>query len=257
MAATWITLGEATKVGPDFSTTMLVPFANLEAICNSVPEILNSGVVPLVLEYMDAVGLAAMSTRVGFEIGVPDTIAQLAKAYLFIMLENASSAHLEDETEAISELLLQMGALDVYLLGDAAAAKLLEARESAFWVSKSLGANDLVDVVVPRGEIPLYLDKVARIAADSGSFISAAGHVGDGNVHFSIFQPDEIKRFEVIREMLNYGLALGGSISAEHGIGSEKRKYLIELEDPQKLELMRRIKAAFDPAGILNPGKVL
>ncbi len=241
---------------PEFTTTLLVPFSNVAAVCSSVPEVLGSGALPLIMEYMDAAGLAAMGARVGLETGVPEAVQQLAKAYLFIILEDSKSERLEDEIELVSELLLQLGALDVYLLGDAAAAKLLEARESAFWVSKSLGANDIVDVVVPRGEIPLYLDKVARIASDSGSFISAAGHVGDGNVHFSVFQPDVIKRFEVIREMLNYGLALGGAISAEHGIGSEKREYLLELEDPQKLELMRRIKRAFDPAGILNPGKV-
>ncbi|MDA8263032.1 MAG: FAD-binding protein [Actinomycetota bacterium] len=242
---------------PGFSATMLVPFASLPAISNAVPELLGTGVTPLVLEYMDAVGLSAMSARVGFELGVSDAIKNAAKAYLFVILEENSQSSLDAETETFSELLLELGALDVFLLNEASAAKLLEAREGAFWVSKALGANDLVDVVVPRAEIPAYLERVNSIAADSESFISAAGHVGDGNIHFSIFQPDETKRYEVIREMLDFGLALGGSISAEHGIGSEKRKYLLELEDADKLELMRRIKAAFDPQGILNPGKVI
>ncbi|MDA8385003.1 MAG: FAD-binding protein [Actinomycetota bacterium] len=242
---------------PGFSATMLVPFASLSAISNAVPELLGTGVTPLVLEYMDAVGLSAMSARVGFELGVSDAIKNAAKAYLFVILEENSQASLDAETETFSELLLELGALEVFLLNEASAAKLLEAREGAFWVSKALGANDMVDVVVPRAEIPAYLERVNTIAADSESFISAAGHVGDGNIHFSIFQPDETKRYEVIREMLDFGLALGGSISAEHGIGSEKRKYLLELEDADKLELMRRIKAAFDPQGILNPGKVI
>ncbi len=242
---------------PGYSTTMLVPFASLASISNAVPELLGTGVTPLVLEYMDAVGLSAMSARVGFELGVGDAIKNAAKAYLFVILEANSPSTLDSETETFSELLLELGALDVFLLSEPSATKLLEAREGAFWVSKALGANDLVDVVVPRAEIPAYLERVNTIAADSESFISAAGHVGDGNIHFSIFQPDETKRYEVIREMLDFGLALGGSISAEHGIGSEKRKYLLELEDSDKLELMRRIKAAFDPQGILNPGKVI
>ena len=242
---------------PGFSATMLVPFSSLASISNAVPELLGTGVTPLVLEYMDAVGLSAMSARVGFELGVGDAIKSAAKAYLFVILEANSQSMLDSEAETFSELLLELGALEVFLLNESSAAKLLEAREGAFWVSKALGANDLVDVVVPRAEIPAYLERVNAIAADSESFISAAGHVGDGNIHFSIFQPDETKRYEVIREMLDFGLALGGSISAEHGIGSEKRKYLLELEDSDKLELMRRIKAAFDPQGILNPGKVI
>ncbi|MDA8207841.1 MAG: FAD-binding protein [Actinomycetota bacterium] len=242
---------------PGFSATMLVPFSSLASISNAVPELLGTGVTPLVLEYMDAVGLSAMSARVGFELGVGDAIKSAAKAYLFVILEANSQSMLDSEAETFSELLLELGALEVFLLNESSAAKLLEAREGAFWVSKALGANDLVDVVVPRAEIPAYLERVNAIASDSESFISAAGHVGDGNIHFSIFQPDETKRYEVIREMLDFGLALGGSISAEHGIGSEKRKYLLELEDSDKLELMRRIKAAFDPQGILNPGKVI
>ncbi len=242
---------------PGFSATMLVPFSSLASISNAVPELLGTGVTPLVLEYMDAVGLSAMSARVGFELGVGDAIKSAAKAYLFVILEANSQSKLDSEAETFSELLLELGALEVFLLNESSAAKLLEAREGAFWVSKALGANDLVDVVVPRAEIPAYLERVNAIASDSESFISAAGHVGDGNIHFSIFQPDETKRYEVIREMLDFGLALGGSISAEHGIGSEKRKYLLELEDSDKLELMRRIKAAFDPQGILNPGKVI
>jgi glycolate oxidase len=72
----------------------------------------------------------------------------------------------------------------------------------------------------------------------------------------SIFQPDEAVRTQVLRDLFAAGTALGGAVSGEHGIGSEKKRYYVELEDPAKLALMARIKAAFDPAGILNPGAI-
>ena len=242
---------------PKYSRTMLVPFVQVEEISSSIPAILANGTTPLVLEYIDTLGLSAMSTKVGLNLGVSPKIKESATAYLFIILEEMDLQTLEAATASLSQQLFSCGALEVYLLPQTSAAKLLEAREAAFWVSKEHGANDIVDVVIPRSEIPRYLSEVQRIGQASSTFISGVGHVGDGNVHFSIYQPDPELRDKVIVELLRLGLTLGGSISAEHGIGSEKRKYLSQLEDPNKLELMRRIKQAFDPKGILNPGKVI
>ena len=75
-------------------------------------------------------------------------------------------------------------------------------------------------------------------------------------MHLSIFQPDPEIRYRVTRELFEVGMALGGAISGEHGIGSAKKRYFLELEDPVKVDLMRRIKTAFDPSGILNPGTI-
>ena len=112
-------------------------------------------------------------------------------------------------------------------------------------------------VVVPRASVPDYLQTVAAIAAENASFVSAAGHAGDGNIHLSVFQADPELRHKVMHGIISAGIALGGAISAEHGIGKEKMKYFLELEDPNKLALMRRIKLAFDPNRILNPGTLL
>ena len=76
-------------------------------------------------------------------------------------------------------------------------------------------------------------------------------------MHLSVFQPDPDERTEVLRAVFRAGMSLGGAISGEHGIGTEKKKYFLELEDPVKVELMRAVKRAFDPHGILGPGNLL
>ena len=138
----------------------------------------------------------------------------------------------------------------------ASGAALIEAREKAFWNAKASGANDILDLVVPRAAIPLYLAKVQEVAQATGSLIVGCGHAGDGNVHLSVLQGDPEVRTKVVGDVLAAGVALGGAVSGEHGIGTEKKKYLAAVEDPNKLDLMRRIKTAFDPAGILNPGAI-
>jgi glycolate oxidase len=124
-------------------------------------------------------------------------------------------------------------------------------------VAKAAGADDIVDLVVPRAAIPRYMVAVAEIAKEHGAFITGCGHVGDGNVHLSVFQPDPEVRTELLRSVFRAGMALGGAISGEHGVGTEKKRYFLELEDPVKIELMRAIKRVFDPHGILGPGNLL
>jgi glycolate oxidase len=241
---------------PAHAATLLAPFATLDDVTNAVPKIVASGLGPLLVEYIDFITMDAIAASQGLELGVDPNVKAGALAYLVVVLEDRRDDRLEEDTEDLATLLAGLLALDVYVLPAAAGAQLIAAREKAFWTAKAAGADDIIDMVVPRASMPQYMTAVGAIASACGSLVVGCGHAGDGNVHLSVFQKDPVVRHDLIRDIFAAGMGLGGAISGEHGIGTEKKTYLEELEDPAKLALMRRIKAAFDPCGILNPGTI-
>ncbi|HEX3796205.1 MAG TPA: FAD-linked oxidase C-terminal domain-containing protein [Acidimicrobiales bacterium] len=254
-----VTTEVTVKVQPRLAeaATVLAPFSTLDEVAKAVPHIVNSGVNPSILEYIDLLAMSGIVNSAGIDLGVPDDIRAAALAYLVVVLEGPQAARLEEDVEGLGTLLTSLGALDVYVLPANAGAQLIAARERVFFVAKAAGADDIIDAVVPRAAIPGYMAHVAELAGAAGALVTGCGHVGDGNVHLSVFLPDADRRHQLIRAIFDAALATGGAISGEHGIGTEKLSYFLDTQDPVNLTMMRGIKAAFDPHGILGPSRLL
>jgi glycolate oxidase len=240
----------------DHSATVLAPFADFDQVMEAVPRILASGLGPYILEYIDNMTMAALVHTQNLELGIPDKIRDSCQAYLVVALENRTADRLDEDVERCGELLAELGAVDVYVLEGASARKLIEAREKAFWTIKAVGADDLIDTVVPRAAMPKFISAARGLATAAGGFAAGCGHAGDGNVHLAIMCKDPAARKKLLTDIFALAMELGGAISGEHGLGRAKTPYFLHLEDPAKVALLRRIKQSFDPAGILNPGVV-
>ncbi|OBG70291.1 FAD-binding oxidoreductase [Mycobacterium sp. E3339] len=240
----------------DHNAAVLAPFADFDQVMTAVPKIAGSGLAPYILEYIDNVTMAALVHTQNLELGIPDSVRDSCDAYLVVALENRTADRLDEDVEKAGELLAELGAVDAYVLEGGSARKLIEAREKAFWTLKAVGADDLIDTVVPRGAMPKFLSAARGLAAAAGGAAAGCGHAGDGNVHLAIFCKDPDTRKKLMTDIFALAMELGGAISGEHGLGRAKTPYYLELEDPVKIDLMRRIKRSFDPAGILNPDVV-
>ncbi len=257
------TLGVVTEItvrltpNPRAVRTYLAIFDRMGPACRTVSGIIGAGIVPVALEILDQRTIRAIEASVN-AAGYPGD----AGAALLIELDGFE-AGMDEEEAAITRIVEANAPLEFRTARDGRQRDLLwKGRKSAFGTMGRVNTDLYVlDGVVPRTRLEETLGRVYEIAERHGVVVSNVFHAGDGNLHPNISYDgrDAEERERVLaagREMLEACVALGGTISGEHGIGSEKRSFMPLVLDECDLDLQRALRDAFDPQGIANPGKV-
>ncbi len=260
------TLGFLTKLTvklvpePKVNLSLLMPFDDLDACIGAVPQVLSCGCDPTAVEFMEREVISCAETYLGKQF--PD---MSANAYLLVRLDGPSAGALQPAVDTLTDLALSIGAKDV-LLADT------DERKESIWnargafleaIKGSTSTMDECDVVVPRDVIPAFVNRMVEIGRRAGVRIRSFGHAGDGNLHIYVCRDDlpEAEWKQKVSQVMNelYGAAreMRGEVSGEHGIGHAKKAFLRQSVGDTQMRLMAGIKAAFDPKGILNPGKIV
>lgn len=242
---------------PEYRETLRATFDDVAGAAHAVSAIVAAGVVPAALEIVDAVSLEAVARHLGRRLAPEGT-----GALLLIEVDGLEAAVVEERVRVVA-------ACERGRAREVVTARSADEREEIWSVRRALSPALRAlaplkinhDVVVPKGRVPALFALIEQLRERSGLLIPCFGHAGDGNIHVNVLidpaSHDEPRRAADVQRSLFEGVvALDGSISGEHGIGFTKAPYLpIELSG-ETIALMRRVKAAFDPAGLLNPGKI-
>jgi glycolate oxidase len=243
---------------PPVQATLRAIFPSVPHAVDAVTRLIRARVVPATLEIVDGDCLEAVARHLGVR-----SLAPARTAALLLIEVDGLSEQVEGEADRVEQACREAGALDLLRARD-------EAERQELWrVRRELSPSLKMiaplkfnhDVVVPKGRVPALFELVDGLRQRLELRIPCFGHVGDGNIHVNIMasadDADEIRRAHEAEQALFRGvIALEGSISGEHGIGFAKAPYLgLELT-PETIALMKRVKLAFDPHGILNPGKI-
>jgi glycolate oxidase len=256
------TLGVITRMAlrlipkPESVKTMKVVFEKIDTAAETVSEIIRAGLIPRAIEFMDNASIRCAETYLN--IGLPVT----AGALLIIEVDGREDETLRD-IQRLKTLCESRGAMEaVVATTKAEADQLWQARKSLSPAMYLYGPDKInEDIVVPRSKIPEMVRKIESLRERTGLTMASFGHAGDGNIHFHIMldkkvRQDMLKAENAVSELFDYTLALGGTISGEHGVGTAKAPYFDREIGPVEIMLMKKIKMAFDPNGILNPGKI-
>ncbi|MGZ0784625.1 glycolate oxidase subunit GlcD [Pseudomonas saponiphila] len=240
---------------PQIAKVLLAAFDSVEAAGRAVAEIIAAGIIPGGLEMMDNLALRAAEDFI--HAGYPVD----AEAILLCELDGVE-ADVHDDCQRVRQVLQRAGASEVRQARDEAErVRFWAGRKNAFPAVGRLAPDYYcMDGSIPRRQLPEVLRGIARLADEHQLRVANVFHAGDGNMHplilFDANQPGELQRAEALGgKILELCVAVGGSITGEHGVGREKINQMCAQFNPHELALFHAIKAAFDPLGLLNPGK--
>ncbi|MFF5641514.1 FAD-binding oxidoreductase [[Kitasatospora] papulosa] len=244
----------ALRPRPPQQLVLAAEFPSAAAACDAVCRIMERGHTPSLLELMDRTTVRAVNAMAS--MGLPES----TEALLLCAFDTPDPAA---DLAAVGELCKASGATEVVPADDVAESELLlQARRSALPALEAVKSATMIDdVCVPRSRLGAMIEGTAAIAEKFGLTIGVCAHAGDGNTHpvvcFDHTDPDESRRARAsFDEIMALGLELGGTITGEHGVGVLKKEWLARELGEVGLELQRGIKSAFDPLGLLNPGKL-
>lgn len=241
---------------PEAKKTMLVLFDSIDGAAQSVSAIIKNKIIPTTLEFMD--GRTLDCVRQSTSLEVPDT----ARAVLIIEVDG-DKEFLDKQVHKISAIVQPLGVVEVRIAETAAESEALwQIRRSVSASLRRVNPDKFnEDICVPRSKVPEMIRKIDKISDTCQVPIVNFGHAGDGNIHVNIMIDSKItgeseKAEKAIKEVFKETLALGGTMSGEHGVGIMKAPYLsLELAN-HAIDYMKTIKKALDPKNILNPGKM-
>ncbi|HIM56666.1 MAG TPA: FAD-binding protein [Candidatus Latescibacteria bacterium] len=241
---------------PAAKQTMIAHFESMTDAAQTVSEIIRHKIIPCTLEFLDRVTIGCVEEYVA--IGLPLDV----EALLLIEVDG-HPAEVAEQAAEIERLAGEHGAREVRRAhSEEEATRLASARRTAFSALARLAPTVVLeDVTVPRSELARMVAHIAQVSERYGVRIGTFGHMGDGNLHPTFLTDErdarEMGRVEqAMREVFEFAVELGGTITGEHGVGLAKKPFLPAAIGPVAMDITRRLKADFDPEGILNPGKI-
>ena len=242
---------------PRETMVLLIPYRSTGEAIATVPRVLRSGIIPLGMEFLDRSSVEPTERLLGKKWP-----AKEGEAFLSVILTGDKKEELYSECEKIAAIAQEGGALDVLVAGTKREQDLIMDIRSNVYEGLKPETLEILDIAVPPSRIPDFVDKVKETSERYGVKLPSYGHAADGNVHVNIMksgltEEEWREKYPRVREELfQAGEALGGVITAEHGVGANKIGDLSHTLGEREIGLMRGIKKTFDPNGILNPGKV-
>ena len=244
---------------PAYTVSLLIPYREIEHALDDVLEIIKLKITPAAIEYMSRETILFAEDYLGKKF--PDT---KYPAYLLLTFDGLDKTQVEHEYEIVADHVLGRLAADIYIVDTEERRNVVWNARSAFLeaIKASTTMLDECDVVLPRNRIAEYIRFTHSLANELGMRIPSFGHAGDGNIHIYLCRDDlDEARWEELmavafERMYATAAEMGGLVSGEHGIGIAKKEYLHSHYGDETIDLMRRVKSAFDPKNILNPGKI-